>query len=64
MKTLTLILAYIVIICAVWLPIWTIWYCIKVNCTTNIVFYLGSCTFIFSNMTIYMMYKCIKMLIR
>ena len=64
MKTLTILLAYIVIICAAFMPIWTIWHCIIFGCKSEIIYYLGICTFTFSSMIIYMMYKCIKMLIR
>lgn len=62
MKTLSVLLAYIVIVCAIILPVWTIWYCIEVNCSAEIIYYLATCTFIFSSIIIFMIYKCIKLL--
>lgn len=62
MKTLSVLLAYIVIVCAILLPVWTIWYCVKANCSAEIIYYLATCTFIFSSIIIFMIYKCIKLL--
>jgi len=60
MKTLSILLAYIVIICAVILPICTIWHCVNVNCTTSVIIYLSSCLMIFCGIIIYMMYTVIN----
>lgn len=62
MKTLSVLLAYIVIVCAILLPIWTIWYCVKANCSEEIIYYLSTCTFIFSSIIIFMICSCIKWL--
>lgn len=60
MKALTLILSLFAIIWAILMPVFTIWYSVKVCLCKELVLYLLSNTIVFSGIIIYMIIKCIK----
>lgn len=60
MKPLTLLLILISIICAIILPICTIWYAMSLDYDIKYILYLCFCTSSFSCIGIYMLVKVIK----
>ena len=60
MKALTLLLILISIICAIILPICTIWYAMSLDYRIECIVYLSLCTSSFSCIGIYMLVKVIK----
>lgn len=60
MKIITLILAYAVILCAILLPIYAIWVCVKENYSWGINFYMATISSCFSCGVIYIVWKAVK----
>ena len=60
MKTLTLILILVSIICAALLPICTMWYAVSLDYDIKSILYLCFCISSFSCVAIYILVKLIK----